>query len=109
MGLLVGTLTPSVLLVIVHGWCQAENITYQWANQASGQPELGLDRQSYKCPGTQHLYVWQWLREAKERLSPALLNSRPRDHSREAEYIRTTRMKMGLMLFKPLGLTVRKY
>lgn len=37
--------TPLVLLVIVHGQHQAENVTYQWATEVSRHPEVGLHRQ----------------------------------------------------------------
>lgn len=46
---------------------------------------------------------------AKERFSPALFNTRLRDLSSKAEYIKSTHVEMVLMLFKPLSLTVAKY
>lgn len=57
--------TPSALLAIVPGQYQAENVTYEWATKALRQPEPGLHRQSYVCPITRHLHVWQQLREGK--------------------------------------------
>lgn len=99
--------SPSVLLVIVHGQCQAD--TYQWATKALRQPELGLQRQSYGCPITHTSMSGSNSESTKDWLSPALLNTRARDHSNKAEYVRFTCMEMGLILFKPLALIVARY
>lgn len=47
-------------------------VTHPWANQASGQPEPGLHRQGYKGPRTQHLQVWQRLREGNRKVVSCL-------------------------------------